>query len=296
MAQVPSSALITGASTGFGLDVAVALAKLNWRVFASVRDPAGAHHLKAAAESAALGDRIQVLELDVRSSDSIRKAVTGVLTETDGQLSLLLNNAGYTDIGFFEDMSESQCRAIMETNFFGALGVTRAVLPAMRQAGRGRIGFVSSNAVNTPHPTMTLYAASKWALEGFAEGLAMEVAPFGIQVVVIEPGNHRTPFGSKVQMIKTDSSAYAEFWNSLLPGLSKLGGMGADPLAATAAIVQAVAGPDPTFMNQIGIDTQFFAHLKRTSSFEARAAAVRRIVGFPKVLAPVNRLTRAHDR
>ena len=129
-----------------------------------------------------------------------------------------------------------------------------------------------------------MYAASKWALEGFAEGLAMELAPFGVSVVVIEPGNYRTPFGSKVQVIKPAGTAYSAAWQDLIPGITRLGSIGADPEDATAAFIAALTDPKPSFMTRVGLDADLFSRWKREYSFEARAAAVRRIVGFPQVL------------
>jgi NAD(P)-dependent dehydrogenase (short-subunit alcohol dehydrogenase family) len=275
------SILITGASSGFGELTSLELARLGWRVFAAMRDPAKAASLQEAARAASVIERVHVVRLDVTDAASIGAAVSQVFAVTGGTLDVLLNNAGFTTVGFFEDMSDAECRSVMETNFFGAVAVTRAVAPSMRKAGRGRIAFVSSNAVNTPHPTMTMYAASKWAIEGFAEALAMELAPFGVEVVVMQPGNHRTPFGGHVHFLKPAESAYAGVWNALMPGLNELATSGADAASAIPAFVQSLAEPRPPFLRQIGADVELFSSLKRESSFEARAAVVRHFVGFP---------------
>lgn len=275
------SALITGTSSGFGLATAVGLVELGWRVFAGVRDVGRVSALQDAAQGQAGSGALHVLELDVTDTASIQRAVDEALGRTGGTLDVLLNNAGYTSLGFFEDTSDANCRAVMETNFFGAVATTRAVLPAMRRAGHGRIGFVSSNAVNTPHPTMSMYAASKWAIEGFAEALAMEVAPFGIDVVVLQPGNHRTPFASHVRMIRPTDSAYDEIWDALLPGLSRLGAMGAAMETATPAFVAALTEPRPAFHRGIGNDVELMSWMKCNLSYEARASFIRRFVKFP---------------
>jgi len=280
MTETPFRCLITGASSGFGLRLCLDLASRNWQVYGGIRTAEGGRALESAARAASVASRIHATPLDVSRTDTLRRAISEVLAQCDGKLDLLVNNAGYTSMAFFENLSDAECRAIMETNFFGAIGVTRAVLPAMRDAGSGRIAFITSNAVNTPHPTMAMYAASKWALEGFAEALAMEVAPFGIDVTVIEPGNFRTPFGSKVRAIEPKSSQYVKLWKQLIPGLAKLGNMGADPGMAAQRILEAVTMQNPKFKTRIGVDTEFFARWKH--SYERRAAAVRRIAGFPR--------------
>lgn len=275
------SALITGSSSGFGLLTAVALAGLGWQVFATMRDPAKGEALAGAARAAGVADSVRILEMDVTRRSSIDAALACALESTGGTLDVLLNNAGFTSIGFFEDMSDENCRAVIETNFFGALDVTRAVIPVMRKMRSGRIAFVSSNAVNAPHPTMTMYAASKWALEGFAEALAMELVPFGVDVVVLQPGNHRTPFGSHVQAIRPADSPYAPIWDALTPGLTELAAIGADPATAVPAFLDSLVAPRPPFLQPIGTDVKLFSWLKRCATYEVRAAAVRHFVRFP---------------
>lgn len=275
------SVLITGASSGFGQQTAIEMSRLGWQVFAGVRDPLKAGNLQETAAALELEDRWHLIELDVTQGASIESALTRIHAITHGTLDAVLNNAGFTTLGFFEELSDADARSVMETNFFGAIAVTRAVIPGMRRAGHGRIVFVSSNAVNSPHPTMTMYAASKWALEGFAEALAMELAPFGVEVAVLQPGNHRTPFGAKVKIVTTPSSTYAAIWDTVMPGLEALGKSGADPSTALPAFVQSLTASRPAFLQPIGNDVKLFAWLKRRASYEARAAAVRHFTGFP---------------
>jgi NAD(P)-dependent dehydrogenase (short-subunit alcohol dehydrogenase family) len=275
------SILITGASSGFGMETAIELAGKGWRVFATMRNPGKARDLLDAAKTSGVAARIRVLELDVTNPGSIDGALRRVLAETGGTLDALLNNAGFGELGFFEDLTDADCRRVMDTNFFGSIAVTRSVIPVMRRAGNGRIAFVSSNAVNAPHPTMTMYAASKWALEGFAEALAMELAPFGVEVVVLQPGNHRTAFAAHVNMVRPAGGAYDELWNSVMPGLERLGARGRDARRALPAFVEALDEPRPRFRRMIGNDTRLFAGLKGCLPYEVRAWALRRFVGFP---------------
>jgi len=284
------SVLITGASTGFGMDVALSMAQQGWRVFASMRNPDKSEALLSAAKSAGVLHRVHVVALDVTDARSIERAVAQVLAQTGGVIDALLNNAGYTTVGCFEDIPDADCRRLMETNFFGTLAVTRAVLPAMRRAGAGRIVLITSNAVNAPHPLFTLYAASKWALEGWAEGLAMELAPFGIDVAVLQPGAHRTPFAQNVIPVVPENSAYAALMNTAAPGLQRLDRWGRDADKAVAPIVNALTCAKPEFRRQVGADTLLFALLKGLLPYCVRAWLIRKIVGFPQRNALQSRL------
>ncbi|SFR88459.1 SDR family oxidoreductase [Sphingomonas jatrophae] len=275
------SVLITGASGGFGSDVALELARSGWHVFAGIRDIGKAAHLVERLVDHAPPGAIIPVVLDVTQQDSIDEAVASVLDATDGVLDALLNNAGYSVLGAFEDLDDTDCRAQMETNFFGTLAVTRAVLPAMRVAQRGRIVIVSSNAVNAPHPLLTMYAASKWALEGWAEGLAMELSPFGVEVVVVQPGAHRTPFANHVQFVQPTGSAYKKWLDAVLPSVADLDEWGRDPALATKPIVEAICNKGVRFRCAVGEDVQTFSALKSMAPYETRAFVVRSIINAP---------------
>lgn len=273
--------LITGASSGFGLGAAEALARQGWRVFASMRSLAKGRELEKRSSREAWPGSIQAIEMDVTNPASVGEAIAGIEVSADGRLDALLNNAGYSIIGAFEDLSDADCHRQMETNFFGALNVTRGVLPLMRRAGHGRIAIVTSNAVNAPHPMLTMYAASKWALEGWAEGLAMEVAPFGIKVVVVQPGAHRTPFAEHVVPVLPEDSAYARWMEQVGSGIANLDRWGREPDRAIQTLVEAVAEPDMPFRTALGEDSAFFAALKGALPYEARALILRAIINAP---------------
>jgi len=275
------SILITGASTGFGMGTALEMAKLGWSVYATMRNLDKADRILHAAETLGVAEVIQVIELDVTSQVSVDLALASVLEATGGQLDVLLNNAGYSVMGAFEELTEAQYRQQMETNFFGALRVTQGVLPSMRKAGQGRIVTVSSNSVNCPHPMLSIYAASKWALEGWSEGLAMEMAPYGVEVSIVQPGAHRTPFAKNVQPNFPDNSPYQAWFNKALPGVSNLDRWGRDPEAGIADIVAAITAEEPRFHTTIGADTELFHSLKGNYPFEIRALLARLIAGLP---------------
>jgi len=181
--------LVTGASTGLGLATALELADAGFRVFASVRAEESRQLVAQAA--AARGVELETLRLDLDDRDSIATAVAHVI-ESAGGLYGLVNNGGIGLRGCLEDCSEAEIRQLFETNVMGTIAVTREVLPAMRAGGCGRIVTISSIAGRVCGWGVTLYCATKWAQEGFGEGMAQELAPFGIQSILVEPGIIKT--------------------------------------------------------------------------------------------------------
>jgi NAD(P)-dependent dehydrogenase (short-subunit alcohol dehydrogenase family) len=182
--------LITGAGTGFGLATALRLARRGFAVYATVPDLAQEPGVAEAATTA--GVRVHVLRLDVADADSVAAAVRTAVTEAGG-LFAVVNNAGLGLRGFFEDLADDEIRRLYDVNVFGAMTVTRAALPHMRAAGRGRVLFVSSAGGRIAAMTLSGYCSAKFALEGLAESLALEVGPLGIAVSLIEPGLVMTP-------------------------------------------------------------------------------------------------------
>jgi NAD(P)-dependent dehydrogenase (short-subunit alcohol dehydrogenase family) len=174
---------------GLGLETALHLAAQGFAVYASVPDLSHQAHVEEAA--AALDLRVRVVLLDVTDESSIATAVQTVMDECGGIYGLV-NNAGLSLRGYFEDVDDDEIRRLFDVNLFGVMAVTRAVLPHMRQARRGRLIFVSSIAGRIAAMARTAYCASKFGLEGFAEALMQEVAPLGIRVSVIEPAIVKT--------------------------------------------------------------------------------------------------------
>jgi NAD(P)-dependent dehydrogenase (short-subunit alcohol dehydrogenase family) len=177
--------IITGSGTGLGRETALHLADQGFRVFATIRNEAHRGELLQAAADRGL--ELEVLHLDLTDHASIDAAV-GVVAERCGGVFALVNNGGIGLRGCVEDCSEDEIRRLFETNVLGTVAVTQAVLPHMREAGCGRIVTVSSVGGRVCGFGVTMYCASKFAQEGFGEGLAQELAPFGIQSVIVEPG------------------------------------------------------------------------------------------------------------
>jgi len=174
--------LITGAASGIGRTCAEHLAAAGWRVFATDSN----------APSASMADgRIEFVEMDVDDEDSVHGAVATVVAKA-GRLDAVVNNAGFALMGAVEDTEISEAKAIFETNFFGVLRVCRATMPALRASGGGHIINIGSLGGVVGLPFSGLYCASKFALEGMSESLRLETRPFGIHVVLVEPGDFRT--------------------------------------------------------------------------------------------------------
>jgi len=182
--------LITGSSSGIGRATAARFAARGFRVFASMRRPEAGADLRARA--AQKGWRLTTPALDVTRDDSVAAAVGELLRETDGRLDVLVNNAGYYAVGPLEETSSDELAAQLETNVVGVHRVTRAVLPALRARRAGTIVTLGSVSGRVVVPMVGAYHASKWAVEALVEALRLELLPFGVRVVLIEPGPFRT--------------------------------------------------------------------------------------------------------
>lgn len=189
MADGSSSVLITGAGSGLGLEIALYLAKKGAKVYASIPVAEQREHVEA--EAARHNVELRVVLLDVTDEASIEAAVHAIVDECGGIYGLI-NNAGISLRGYFEDLDDEEIRRVFQVNVFGAMAVTRAVLPHMRLARRGRILFISSIGGRIGSMARTAYCASKFSLEGFAESLMQEVVPLGLKVSIIEPAIIKT--------------------------------------------------------------------------------------------------------
>jgi len=208
--------IVTGASTGIGLETALTLARAGFRVFAGVRNPDQSEELRAGASER--GVSLQVIELDITDRTSIENAVATTVAQAGGIFGLV-NNAGIGLRGCTEDCAEEEIRQLFETNVLGTIAVTRAVIPHMRRAGCGRLVTVSSVGGRVCGFGVTMYCATKFAQEGLGEGLAQELAPFGIQSVIVEPGIIKTTRwsrhrGTAARANEPDSPYHELFWAS----------------------------------------------------------------------------------
>ncbi len=230
---------ITGTSRGFGREWTIAALERGDRVAATARK------LESLADLVKqYGDALLPLELDVTDRAQAVAAVDRAHAHF-GRLDVVINNAGYGLFGFVEEVSEAQVRAQMATNFFGALWVTQAALPHLRAQGSGHIIQVSSIGGITAFPGLSMYHASKWALEGFSQSLAQEVRPFGIHVTLIEPGGFDTDWsGSSADRVEA-LPAYAEVSNAIAERRRAAIGKRGNPAATRGPVLKIVDAAQP---------------------------------------------------
>src|SRR5215216_1098945 len=192
-------ALVTGVSSGIGREIAQLLAERGARVFGTVRNPQSASPIRG----------VEVVRMEVTDDASVNEAVQSIARKA-GPIQHLVNNAGYSFMGALEETSVAEAREQFETNFFGVLRVTNAILPGMRQQGDGRIVNIGSVMGFLPAPYMGIYAASKHALEGYTETLDHEVRRFGVRAVLVEPAYTRTKLLGNTKSAKMTLEVYAD--------------------------------------------------------------------------------------
>jgi len=261
-----NSALITGASSGFGLLTSVTLAKRGWRVLATMRDVGRREKLESAAREAGVLERIEIQALDVRSADQIA-AIVDLVGNRGEPLHALVNNAGFAVPGFAEEVTDAELRDQFETNFFGAAAVTRAILPQMRRQGFGHVVMVSSISGRIGFPGVSSYAASKFALEGWAETLRLEMAALGIRVAIVEPGSFDTDIWTRnakltAKMRDADSpnAARRARWQSRIERSAR---DRANPQLVGDLIARILETPEPRLRYVVGRDARMGLLMRR---------------------------------
>jgi NAD(P)-dependent dehydrogenase (short-subunit alcohol dehydrogenase family) len=257
-------ALVTGASSGFGLLTSIALAKAGFRVVATMRDLGRRERLDQAVTAGEAAAKVDVRQLDVTKFDKIPGFVDGVVHDY-GRLDVLVNNAGFAVAGFAEDIKLDELRLQFETNFFGAVAMTKAALPTMRRQHSGHIIQVSSIAGLHGSVTVSSYSASKHALEGWSESLRMEVNSLGIKVVLVEPGAFQTDIWTRGAVMgeQTTKQTSPNIQRSLrmrsrVEKLPK-----ADPIVVAQIIVEIAQDPNPKLRYLVGRDAKIQVALKR---------------------------------
>jgi NAD(P)-dependent dehydrogenase (short-subunit alcohol dehydrogenase family) len=236
---MPRTWFITGASRGFGKEWSIAALERGDTVAATARDP---RTLDDLVEQ--FGDKVLPIQLDVNDRDAVFAAVQQA-HDRFGALDVVVNNAGYGQFGMVEEVSEAEARAQFDTNVFGALFVTQAALPYLREQGSGHILQVSSIGGISAFPNIGIYNASKWALEAFSQSLAAEVADFGIKVTIIEPGAYSTDWGSASAKHATANPAYDAYREKAAEARKARTGNSGDPVATRDAVLKVVDAENP---------------------------------------------------
>ena len=270
-----ANVLITGCSSGFGLLAAVTFASRGDRVFATMRNPTKADNLVAAATDA--GVEVEVVALDVCDPASVSSGVAAVLDDA-GTIDVLVNNAGIESFGAIHLFSDDEAWRQLDTNVLGVIRMCRAVVPAMKAAGRGTIVNVGSVAGKVGVPYGGMYAASKHALEAMTEAMHFELAHLGIRVHVVEPGQFHTALGDNSMVaaaMSPDTHEYSR-WQAYRAAQKRLvSGEPPDPQLAAEAIYSAATATPATLRHVVGADAELILSTKATMSFEDFESVMR---------------------
>jgi NAD(P)-dependent dehydrogenase (short-subunit alcohol dehydrogenase family) len=262
-------ALVTGSSSGIGFETALLLARNGFNTYASMRNLEKSKNITEIANREKLP--LQVVQLDVNDDASVKEAITKIVAENQ-RIDVLVNNAGYGLLGALEDLSIEEIKAQFETNFFGVVRVTQQVLPVMRKQKSGTIVNVSSVGGRMSFPGLSAYHSTKFALEGLSESISYELEPFGIRVVVIEPGVIRTnimnssilakkaldpksPYFSSIQQLEKSFKSAMENTSASSP-----------PEEVAKVILQAVTSERPKLRYAVGNDASSLIQAKTTMS------------------------------
>lgn len=280
--QQQKVAIITGSSSGVGHATALLLARNRFHTYATMRN------IKKSVDIMEIANRerlpLQVIQLDVNDDTSIRTSIEKVISEKQ-RIDLLVNNAGYGLVGAFEDLSVEEIKSQFETNFFGVIRLTQQVLPIMRKQKSGTIVNVSSGAGRIGFPGMSAYVSSKFALEGLSESMSYELEPFGIKIIIIEPGVIRTNFKKNAIMSKkslddSSISPYSSIIQKMDASITSIIEHATPPEEVAKAILHVVTSNDPELRFPVGNDIIMMLETKKSMSDEDfRKMMMQSIIG-----------------
>jgi len=255
-------AIVTGTSSGIGFETALVLAKEGYLTYATMRDTTKSGKIKEIAQKENL--KINVLELDVDDENSVKDAIAHVLDQKQ-RIDVLVNNAGWGLWGCVEDVSVDEFKEQFETNFFSIIRLIQEVAPTMRKQGSGTIVNVSSVVGRIGFPASPAYISSKFALEGLSESLRFELAPFGVDVIIIEPGVIKTDFMKNMKMAKKSEldTVYKGITTKVVSGVKMMAEMGTSPKEVANTIVTAINDKNPLPRYVVGNDASMFLEAKK---------------------------------
>jgi NAD(P)-dependent dehydrogenase (short-subunit alcohol dehydrogenase family) len=260
--------VVTGSSSGIGYETALILARNGFKTYATMRNIEKGVSLNSIAEKENLF--IKIVQLDVTDQSSVKNAVETIHDES-GKIDVLINNAGYGLVGALEDVSMEEIKSQFETNFYGLIRVTQAVLPIMRNQGSGKIVNISSGAGRFGFPTGSIYVSTKFAVEGLSESLAYEVEPFGIKIILVEPGVIKTNFFNASNTTKKSlnpNSPYFKMYQNMGSGFSKMIENGSTPDIVAKTVLEAISNDMPKLRYLSGNDVKQLLEGKTNMSDE----------------------------
>lgn len=261
-------AIVTGSSSGIGYEIALILARNGFLTYATMRDLQKKSTLESIKDKENLP--LKCVQLDVTDEDSVRNAVQDIKDDT-GRVDVLVNNAGYGLNGAFEDLTVDEIKTQFETNFYGLIRTTQAVLPTMRRQKSGIIVNISSGAGRFGYPLGSAYVSTKFAIEGLSESLSFEVEPFGIKVILIEPGMIKTNFSNASVLAKKSidpNSPYAPLMKSMEKSIKQLHENASSSQLVANITFDAIASDKPKLRYLAGKDVEQWVAAKKKMSDE----------------------------
>ncbi len=261
-------AVVTGSSSGIGHEISLILARNGFTTYATMRNLQKGSDLKSIAEDEKL--HLYFAQLDVTDENSVKMAIQTIHNEA-GRIDILINNAGYGLTGAFEDLSLNEIKTQYETNVFGLIRTTQEVLPIMRKQRSGMIVNISSGVGRFGYPTGSAYVSTKFAVEGLSECMSYEVEPFGIKVILIEPGVIQTNFFNSSVLAKKSqdpNSPYAPLMKGMENSIDKMMKNGSTPQYVAEVVLDAVTNENPKLRYLAGKDIEQLLEMKRKMSDE----------------------------
>jgi len=258
-------AIVTGSSSGIGFETSLALAREGYFTYATMRDTAKSNKIKEITQKENL--KISILELDVDDEKSVKSAIAQILDQKQ-RIDVLVNNAGWGLWGCVEDVSVDEFKEQFETNFFSIIRLIQEVAPTMRKQSSGTIVNVSSVVGRIGFPASPAYISSKFALEGLSESMRFEFAPFGVDVIIIEPGVIKTDFMKNMKMAKKSEldTVYKDITTKVVSGVKMMVEMGTPPKEVANTIVKAIKDKKPLPRYVVGNDALMFLEAKKSKT------------------------------
>jgi NAD(P)-dependent dehydrogenase (short-subunit alcohol dehydrogenase family) len=261
-------AVVTGSSSGNGYETSLTLARNGFLTYATMRNLNKSENIKSLAEKEKLP--LKIVQLDVTDDRSVNNATQSITAESN-RIDVLVNNAGYPLSGAFEDLGMEEIKAQYGTNLFGVIRVTQAVLPIMRKQKSGIIVNISSVGGRLGFPVLSAYISTKFAVEGLSESMAYELEPFGIKVVLVEPGFIRTNIANSTVVAKKSqdpNSPYSQLMQNMATSFEHLMEVGSSPDVVAKVVLKAVTSENPSLRYLAGKDAEDWMEAKRSMSDE----------------------------
>ena len=259
-------AVVTGSSSGIGFEIALMLARNGFQTYATMRNLAKSENIKSIASKENLP--IYIEQLDVTDNRSVTNAIQAIVSKANG-INVLVNNAGYALTGAFEDLAIEEIKAQYETNLFGLIRTTQTVLPIMRKQKSGAIVNISSGAGRFGYPGGSAYVSTKFAVEGLSESMAYELEPFGIKVILVEPGVIKTNIANGMviaEKSQNPNSPYFQIMQKMSTSFEHMLENASSPDVVAKVVLKAVTSENPSLRYLAGKDVEMWIEAKRNMS------------------------------